>query len=147
MKKIILISFAFVFALAVTVVLAQEKSGSGTLKVLVDGFKNDNGNAMIALCDSEECHKNSDKPFKGTMASIKEGKAEWVIDDLPHGAYAISVYHDENSNGKLDTNVLGVPKERYGFSNNARRIFSAPTFEEARFEFKQAEMTVNITVK
>jgi uncharacterized protein (DUF2141 family) len=150
MKIIYSIGFAFLIASATTIIIAQEKqqnAGTGTLKVLVDGFKNDNGNAMIALCDSAECYKNSDKPFKGTMASIKDGKAEWIISDLHYGTYTISIYHDENVNGKLDTNALGVPKERYGFSNNARRIFSAPKFEEATFEFNKSEMTINITVK
>jgi uncharacterized protein (DUF2141 family) len=151
MKKILSISLMFfaVFAAAIITAQEQEKAGSGILKVSVDGFKNDKGSAMIGLCNSQDCYKkkNSDKPFMGTMIPIKEGKAEWIISDLAYGSYTISVYHDENSNAKLDTNLLGVPKERYGFSNNARGVFGPPKYEEVLFAFDKAEMTVNITVK
>jgi len=48
------------------------------------------------------------------------------------GQYAIKVFHDENANGELDINFLGIPKESYGFSNHARGRFGPPPFAEAR---------------
>ncbi len=147
MKKIILISFTFSFAFIAAIIAAQENTSTGTLKVLVEGFSNDKGSAMIALCDSKECYKKTDKPFMGVMASIKEGKAEWIISDLPYGAYTLSIVHDENANGKMDTGIFGIPKEQYGFSNNAWANFSQPKYEKALFEFNKAEMTIKITVR
>jgi uncharacterized protein (DUF2141 family) len=55
------------------------------------------------------------------------------------GTYAGSTFHDANSNGRLDKNVLGIPKERYGFSRNASRPFGPPLFEEAAFDLRTNE--------
>jgi uncharacterized protein (DUF2141 family) len=62
-----------------------------------------------------------------------------IILDLPPGFYAISTFQDKNSNKKLDTNLVGAPKERFGFSNNPRVLFSAPSFYDAEFEVKAGE--------
>jgi uncharacterized protein (DUF2141 family) len=67
--------------------------------------------------------------------NANKGDLKIVIQDLPAGNYAIASYHDENGNGKLDTNALGMPEEGYGFSNDARGTFGPPKFSEAVFEF------------
>lgn len=51
--------------------------------------------------------------------------------DIPAGQYAIGVFHDVNANNSLDTNFFGVPKEQYGFSNNATGNFGPPSFDAA----------------
>ena len=56
----------------------------------------------------------------------------FVFDNVEPGEYALTVLHDENGNGKLDTNLLGMPKEGYGVSNNAFRRFGPPRFREAK---------------
>lgn len=53
---------------------------------------------------------------------------------LEQGTYAVSIFHDENSNGELDANFLGIPKEPYAFSNNAKGYFGPPSFEQCKFE-------------
>jgi uncharacterized protein (DUF2141 family) len=55
---------------------------------------------------------------------------------LPAGNYAVSAYQDLNGNGKLDKNLVGIPSEPYGFSNNARPKFRAPNWDETRFELR-----------
>ena len=67
-----------------------------------------------------------------------------VFRDLPPGVYAVSVRHDENLNGKLDTNFLGIPKEGYGASNNPSKKLREPTFDEGRIELKDAEQAIEI---
>jgi len=62
-----------------------------------------------------------------------------VINDLPKGDYAISMYHDKNADGKCNLNFLGVPTEPYGFSNNFRPKFSAPTFTDCQFNLNTNE--------
>jgi hypothetical protein len=57
------------------------------------------------------------------------------------GTYAVIVFHDENQDGKLDKNFLGVPQEGYGASNNVRHLMSAPEFEEASFVVPAAAVT------
>lgn len=55
---------------------------------------------------------------------------------LKPGKYAVAVYHDENGNRKLDRNFTGIPREEYGFSNDARGVMSAPDFKDQLFEHK-----------
>ena len=65
--------------------------------------------------------------------------ASFRFENLPPGAYALTVYHDKNSNGQLDKNFLLLPTERYGFSNNARiMMFFLPSFGAARFVMAEA---------
>ena len=56
--------------------------------------------------------------------------------ELPAGQYAVGIFHDVNLNNKMDNNFLGLPKEQYGFSNNARALFGPPSYEDAAFELK-----------
>jgi uncharacterized protein (DUF2141 family) len=59
-----------------------------------------------------------------------------VFEGLKPGTYAVSVLHDENANGRLETNFLGIPREGAGISNNASPEFSAPRFNDAAFQLK-----------
>lgn len=56
-----------------------------------------------------------------------------MLEGLPEGAYAVSLYHDENGNGRLDTNEMRIPIEPWGFSNDAIGLFGPASFEDARF--------------
>ena len=56
-----------------------------------------------------------------------------LFKNLPAGEYAISVYHDQNNNGKLDANFMGIPSEPYAFSNNAPSRFGPAKYEDAKF--------------
>jgi len=58
----------------------------------------------------------------------------------------MAVIHDENMNGKLDTNWLGIPKEGYGFSNNARGVAGAPSFSAASFQYEGGSLDLTMTM-
>jgi uncharacterized protein (DUF2141 family) len=70
--------------------------------------------------------------------------AQVVFADLPDGVYAVSVFHDENMNEKLDKNFVGVPKEGYGASNNPKKRMGPPTFDETKFQLSGTEQSVEI---
>ena len=70
-------------------------------------------------------------------------KAVIVYRNLPAGRYAVSAFHDENGNGRLDRNVLGIPSERYGFSRDARGTMGPPAFGDAGVEL-EADTTITI---
>ena len=72
--------------------------------------------------------------------------ATWVIENLAFGKYAISAYHDANSNAELDTGLFGIPTEDYGFSNNARASFGAPDYADAEFEFTRSGQSLTIRI-
>ena len=68
------------------------------------------------------------------------------FDNLPEGEYAVSVFHDLNSNGKLDSNAVGMPTEPYGFSNNAAGNFGPPSFDAAKIKLDQSKTAISIRV-
>ena len=70
---------------------------------------------------------------EGTIAMVEPGSVTYVY-ELPPGTYAIGIFHDVNLNNKMENDFLGVPKEQYGFSNNARAFLGPPAFEAAAFE-------------
>jgi uncharacterized protein (DUF2141 family) len=133
-----------------TMIFAQEKTTAeqktGTLTVIITGLKNDKGEVLLALCNSEENWSSKEvEPFRAIAVPIAEKQAEAVFEDVPFGEYAIRLFHDENSNGDLDTNFLGLPKEDYAFSNNAKATFGPPKYEKAKFEFKE-EVAIEIQI-
>lgn len=80
------------------------------------------------------------------MIKIKDAQARCDFEDIPPGTYALGVIHDENMNGKLDTNWLGAPTEGYGFSNDAKAFLSAPSFSAASFLYdgRNVDMTISL---
>lgn len=82
---------------------------------------------------------------KIVVMKVRREQAHCDFEDAPPGTYAIAVVHDENVNGKLDTNWLGIPQEGYGFSNDARAMFGAPSFQDASFPYDGKNL--NLTIK
>lgn len=70
-----------------------------------------------------------------------------VFKNIPKGKYAIAIFLDENGNYKLDKNLFGIPKEKYGFSNNILPALRPATFDESVFELNKEDMVINITLK
>ena len=73
-----------------------------------------------------------------------KGNVQTKFEGLPKGEYAVSVYHDANLNEELDTNMMGIPKESYGFSNNAKGFMGPPSFEDAKV---LCNNNISITIK
>jgi uncharacterized protein (DUF2141 family) len=80
------------------------------------------------------------------MIKIRDTHARCDFEDIPPGTYALAVIHDENMNGKLDLNRLGVPTEGYGFSNDAKALLSAPSFSSASFPYdgRNVDLTISL---
>ncbi|PBQ34802.1 hypothetical protein CNR22_03665 [Sphingobacteriaceae bacterium] len=102
------------------------------LEIVVTGFKNDKGNAFIGLYNTKESFMK--EGFKSATTIVKNKITYAVFNDLPKGVYAVSLIHDENSNGKLETNFFGIPKEGFGISNDAKGFMGPPKYEDAKFE-------------
>lgn len=105
-------------------------------QVKVEGIPSVKGTIRMGVYNSSSTFPKVNEQWKGIVRKV-EGKSMTIEVDLPtEGNYAIAIYHDANGNGRLDKNMLGVPTEVYGFSNNARATFSAPSFSEAQFSVK-----------
>jgi uncharacterized protein (DUF2141 family) len=74
--------------------------------------------------------------FRAATVKIHGKKALCVFKEVPTGTYGISAFHDEDSDGELDTNIVGYPTEAYCASNNARNLMSAPSWSDAKFVYR-----------
>lgn len=123
-----------------------KNSTGGTLKVNFKGLNSDAGKLLISLSDSEKSHDES-IPFRNAKVSIKNKSATAVFENLPFGEYSVSCFHDENNNKELDTGTFGIPKEAYGFSNDARGTFGPPSWKDAKFNFDKNTLEISIRVE
>ena len=80
------------------------------------------------------------------VIKIRKTQARCDFEDIPPGNYAIAVVHDENMNGKLDTNWLGIPKEGYGFSNDAKAVLGTPSFSAASFPYDGQSLELKLAL-
>jgi len=135
-------SLIFVFAFSG---IGFSDQGKGSIRVVIKNLVNDSGVVRIALCNSEENYsaKNAE-PFRKTIVAIKGKRAECVFEDLPYGEYAFKLFHDENNNGILDTNLIGIPTEEYAFSNNAKGSFGPAKYAKAKFILDKPELVMDI---
>jgi uncharacterized protein (DUF2141 family) len=133
--------------LLISINTAKETADSGELTIILRGFENDDGMAMIALSNTQEDYEAKDDPYRGNSTKIVNKLTSWTISDLPYGEYAIKVFHDEDEDGDMDTNFFGAPSEDYGFSNDARGSFGPASWEDAKFVFKLPRDTVYINVE
>ncbi len=101
-----------------------------SISLVVTGFGSSKGKAMVLLLDQNE------KEISKQIISIQNNQAVYTFNNLNLGKYAIKVFHDENSNQKLDTNIMGIPKEKWGVSNNIAAKFGPPNFKKMLFDVK-----------
>lgn len=119
-----------------------------TLTIELTDLRNHQGVVCVALFDSPQGFPNDpDQAVRSGCFAITELPMRLTFPNLPVGYYAIAVHHDENMDGKLNCNALGIPKEGIGFSGNPRIWKGAPAFEKAEFEVVTANSIVSITMK
>jgi len=137
---------ALVFANLPSIAFAQ--SACPGIHVQILDIRNSTGAVACALFEAPEGFPKKFLKFATniTMIKIRDTQARCNFLDIPPGTYALAVIHDENMNGELDTNWLGVPKEGYGFSNDAKASMSAPSFEAASFPYDGQNLDLTITL-
>lgn len=135
--RLLTIFLVYVFTSQIT---AQDNF---SVTVKVNGLKSNDGQVFIALYNSEEDWLEN--VFKGTTSAISEKTCTVVFEDIPNGIYAVSIFHDENNNGKMDKNFMGIPKEDYGCSNDASGFMGPPKWKDAKFDLNQnLDVAINL---
>ena len=114
-----------------------------SLEVKMSGFKNNKGKVKVGLYTSETTFLKA--TFLSLEGSILNKEAKVVFENLEKGEYAVSIYHDENNNNEMDKNFIGIPKEDYASSNNAKGSFGPPKYMDAKFILKE-DLEINITI-
>ncbi len=117
----------------------------GVLEVTVTGVRSAAGHVLVAICDKATFLQPSCE-YHGRVAAVA-GSVVVRITGIPPGTYAAQAYQDENDNNKIDRNVLGIPAEGIGFSNDARMLFGPPSFNEAAFVLTQGGGTISFRLR
>lgn len=104
-----------------------------TISVNVYNVPSQEGNINVAVYDSDESFLKFEGVVKTESTEAKKGMVTLKIGDMPPGEYALAIFHDENGNDELDTNWLGIPKEKVAFSKAKMRTFGPPKYKECAF--------------
>lgn len=116
-----------------------------TLTIQITNVRQAQGTLRVAVFKpTEKFGTPNAKPDHAEILVIKKAGPQRVEFNLEPGVYAVSMYQDINDNDKIDKNLVGYPKEPFGFSNNFRPIMSAPSFKECSFQHTAAGTTISI---
>lgn len=127
--------------------LKAEKDARVQLAVEITGLRNDKGNVAVALFNDDDSFPDQERALQGQVVVPKGKRARVVFKGLRPGVYALAVLHDENRNNKMDFNLLGMPQEGYGFSNNASAMFGPPSFQAASLRVLKSKSLTRIKMR
>jgi len=136
---------AFYFSI-ISANAAESSKGSALLIIEVTNIKAVTGTLYVAIYDSPESY-NNDKMYIKQRVPVLDETVSIKFKDIPCGEYGIKIFHDINSNGKLDRSFIGIPKEPFGFSKNPEIKRGPPDFSELKFAFckdKNQTITINL---
>jgi uncharacterized protein (DUF2141 family) len=126
---------------------APASAADNVIHVEIRGLRNGKGQMLCALFASADAFpKKAEKAVARLTAKIAERQAVCDFTGVAPGTYAVSVVHDENSNGKLDTNFIGMPREGVGASNDAKGHMGPPKFGAASFRYEGGRLELKIHV-
>lgn len=130
-------------------IVSSFKKPSANLSVDISGLRSNDGNVLVALYDNaDKFPLDAEKYAVGKKrVTITNKTARINFDGLKPGRYAISILHDENNNLKMDFNILGIPREGFGFSNNAKGTFGPPSYKKASFEVGEAGSSIKVRMR
>lgn len=143
MFKILIIGLLFI----VGFIKEKNQKERGTITIEFSGIKKENGYIELNVFNSEKGFPDDkNTAFKNYRVKMTSSKKIITIKNIPYGEYAVSCFYDSNNNKKLDTNFLGIPKEKVGTSNNSISS-SIPNYQDAKFIFNKPEYHLSIILK
>ena len=121
---------------------------SGKLTVEIDGLKNKEGQVCASIfASSEGFPSDRDRVLQKQCTKITENPLFITFNNLKAGSYAVAVFHDQNNDHTLNTNIFGIPREGFGFSSNPEIRTRAPKFSEAAFLVAGPDTNIKIQLK
>jgi uncharacterized protein (DUF2141 family) len=135
-------------AVAVTVAACLPLAAKAAdLTIKLSGAHSAEGAVSAAIYASKETFSKEGQQVAAFRQKATTGPVSVTFRDLPPGNYAVTAFHDENNNGKLDRDATGVPSEGYGVSNDARELLSPPYWDKASFELGSEAKTVDVKIE
>src|ERR1035437_9739476 len=128
--------------------IAFAESSCPGIHVEILDIRNSTGTVSCALFESSVGFPTEYLRFATNIMAIKvrDKQARCDFEDIPPGMYALAVVHDVNMNGKDDANLLGIPKQGYGFSSDAKAFLGAPSFTAASFPYHGQNLDMTISM-
>lgn len=123
---------------------ADAQETTHNINVEINGLKSSDGQLLVGLYNTETSFLK--EQYKANVVTIDNNKSVLLFKNVPNGTYAVSFVHDKNKNGKMDKNFMGIPKEDYGCSNNAKGFMGPPKWEDAKFELKGTDKSITISL-
>ena len=120
---------------------------TATLTIHVIQVSPKGGNVRVALYNSQNYSLDNADPVTDAVVPAKTPETVVTMTSLKPGIYAVKLFQDFNKNGKFDMNWLGLPLEKYGFSNDARPTFAEPPFDATKFELKPGQNSITIRLR
>jgi uncharacterized protein (DUF2141 family) len=133
-------------ALALPAVVVTGPVGAADLRVAVTNIVEPKGEVLIAVYDSPETYTKNTQPRAALKLRAAPPSVTAVFADLAPGRYAIATFQDLDGDGKLAANLLGIPSEPWGLSNDARAAFSRPGFQDVAIELGAEGRAITITL-
>ena len=132
----------------VVTLLASRFALAAELSLDVTDLVAEKGRLYVAVfSDAKAFPGDAEKAILSKIVDVHQTSEHVVVGDLAPGKYAVSIMQDENGNGKMDFNFLGIPKEGFGFSNNPTVYFGPPSFNAAAIEVGASAVAVTIKTK
>jgi uncharacterized protein (DUF2141 family) len=119
--------------LSLLLLAAASLASAATIEVRVSNVAGGKGAVNVAVCDRERFLKQC---AYSASVPARAGETVVLVEGVPPGAWAVLAYQDENENKELDRNLIGIPKENYGFSRDAMSMFGPPSFEAAAIDVR-----------
>ena len=125
---------------------APEKATNVPLRVIIDNLSTNDGEIEISVYTPKNKFPEENGQLKKYRFKPENLKLDVQLKDLPYGELAIALFHDENNNGKIDKNMIGIPTEPYGFSNNYKPTIKAPNFDNCKFAYNKDTDVIRISL-
>ena len=125
---------------------AETPVPTGNIVVTVTNCDSGVGQILIALHSSSKTYLKKVLPFQRAVVANTSDKNQYTFQNIPYGQYGITTFQDNNKNMDLDLGFLFIPKEKYGFSNNARSRFGPPSYKKIEFAFHEPSLAMEIKI-
>ena len=136
----------FKIALVLSALFGSTAALAQTLKVDLEGVENSTGKVRFGLYNESRAFRKEAQALKVVEVPAQKGTVSVEFPDLEPGWYAVMVYHDEDTNGRLNLLLGMYPTEGYGLSNNPS-VFGKPTFEDSAFRIEEQDLHIHIEAR
>ena len=130
--------------LAILLLLGARSAAAADLTVNVEEIRNDHGRVYVTLFNGASTWLDGKQSTQDDSVPAHPGRVSVTFHNVPPGRYGAVVFHDENGNGEMDYDLIGLPTEGFAFSNQARPFLSAPSFDRCAFEIGGQNAQISI---